>query len=70
MPFKIKIEINLTNINHNKSEIISINSTQDVIELFARMYGCKVGQWPCSYLGLISWTNQGLYLSGILLLRK
>lgn len=40
------------NVNHDKLEILGINSTQEVIESIACKYGCKMDHWLCTYLSL------------------
>lgn len=39
-------------INHSKSEFLGINIDSSIVQSLAVAFGCKVGTWPSSYLGL------------------
>ncbi|XP_071729052.1 uncharacterized protein [Rutidosis leptorrhynchoides] len=40
------------NINYNKSNLYGVEVDTSEVEDMARLFGCKVGTFPCTYLGL------------------
>jgi hypothetical protein len=39
-------------INYHKSDLMTINLSEDEANLFAQVFSCKIGQFPFKYLGL------------------
>jgi hypothetical protein len=39
-------------INYNKSDMISVNLSEEETQMYSRTFYCKVGSFPIKYLGV------------------